>query len=155
MGSHRICHFPRLDRKIKSVTEETPFVSRDPFVPRSFPLRPFVRTTIRSSGTLFSFCDLTSSSLADSTRLDFASQPFFFFPGVNTLCPNKKTLNCCAAYYEKSLGANSGICREKLARDCSRDNGGADALCIFVLFFRIFGRIIYTTFSFLVNYSRG
>lgn len=62
--------FPRLgDRKIKSATEET-LLSRQPLCSRSLPLRPFVRTTIRSSGTLFLFYDLTSSSPTQSSRLD-------------------------------------------------------------------------------------
>lgn len=56
------------DREIKSATEEK-LLSRQPLCSRSLPLRPFVRTTIRSSGTLFPFYDLTSSSL-DSTRLE-------------------------------------------------------------------------------------
>lgn len=136
-------YFPRLgDRKIKSATEET-LLSRSTLCSRSLPLLPFARTTIRSSETLFPFYDLTSSSSTDSTRLDstrFVSTPrllpiFSLSPsslgGVNTLCPNKKTLNCCAAYYEKSLGSNDGI-REKLLRNSLHDNRGPWALCCFV-----------------------
>ena len=98
---------------------------RDPFVSRetlcssivSFAaLRPYHNSFF--SNPFFSFCDLTSSSLADSTRLDstrLCPTLLLLSPGWIHFCPNKKTLNCCAAaYYEKSLGANSGICREKL-----------------------------------------
>lgn len=133
---HRVAsnrHFPRLDdRKIKSVTEET-LLSRQTLCSRSLPLRPFVRTTIRSSATLFSFYDLTSSSPADSTRLDFTRSiptlaPLALLQGEYTLA-NKKTLNCCAAYYEKSLRPNSRI-REKLLRDSSHHNRRAPRLFV-------------------------
>ena len=54
--------------------------------------------------------------------------------------PNKKTLNCCAAYYEKSLGPNSRIREKLLYQDSLHDNGGA--LGLFVVFRIIFGGIL-------------
>ena len=64
--------FGRRDRKSKSVTEET-LLSHQSLCSRSLPLRPFVRTTIRSSGTLFLilWSHLFITGRLDSTRLDF------------------------------------------------------------------------------------
>lgn len=145
-------YFPRLDRKIKSVTEETLLSREIPLFLDRFLCGP-------SSVPQFVLQEPFSHSVIsplhhwptrlDSTRLCPTLPLLPALPGVNTLCPNKKTLNCCAAYYEKSLGANSGICREKLARDCSRDNGGAmPFVYLYCYSVFIFSAELFTTFSF-------
>lgn len=114
MGSHRIAIFLVSGSRNQECNRRDPFVSRETLCSSivSFAaLRPYHNSFF--SNPFFSFCDLTSSSLADSTRL--CPTLLLLSPGWIHFCPNKKTLNCCAAaYYEKSLGANSGICREKL-----------------------------------------
>lgn len=144
-------YFPRLDRKIKSVTEERPFCLARPLCSSivSFAaLRPQFVLQEPFSHSVISPLHHWPTRL-DSTRLCPTLPLLPALPGVNTLCPNKKTLNCCAAYYEKSLGANSGICREKLARDCSRDNGGAmPFVYLYCYSVFIFSAELFTTFSF-------